>query len=253
MKKIYAFIFIPTAFFVALLLFPASMNKSEIVDGYRSTVQFSSSNMAYSFYLSQFDDVTNNAADIGYAESVRDRIVSLAVSLCEKYGNGGSMQYSPSSLRRQGQFRYSLDMVDGARVGYNTMDDMRNQLKKMSADPSTTGNISCCGFALFCWDTMLSGQSFYGTICSIAVKTHFQDIIEGDGALAYIKQYANLGIYSFIQMIQAISVTPLPCLHLLLESPTPMLKYILVLILVKTQKAPLIQWSMPAQDLMNHG
>lgn len=192
MKKVYAFVFIPIAFFALILFIPTSKSKNEILNGYQSTVQFSSSSMAYSYYLSQFEDVQNNSADIGYANTVRNNIASLAAGLCEKYGNGGSMEYTYTQ-RKQGQFRYSLALSGGKRVGYNTRADMQEQLKRMSTDPNAVGYISCCGFALFCWDTMLLGDSFYTTMCEVAIHTYFQDIIEGDGTLDYIKQHAKPG------------------------------------------------------------
>ena len=126
-------------------------------------------------------------------ETVRGEVTALAAALCEELGNGGSRSGSPPSARRTGQFRYELTMVDQIRKGYGSMEAMGGQLRQMKADPDAVGLVSCCGFALYCWESCLSGPSFYGTVTEIAVKRHFQPFLEGDGTVDYIRDHARPG------------------------------------------------------------
>lgn len=189
MKKVAGVIFIPVLFLFIFSMLPTGASSDEVIEGYQSTTSFASSNSTYLLYMMQFSLAGEGDFDAKYADSIGERIAQLAISLCEELGNGGNTSYSDVSGRAVGQFRYSISSTSD----YSSADALRQNIMAMVEDSSKTSTISCCAFATFCWHTLLTGSSPYGTQCSGTVKSNFQDIIEGDGTIDYIKEHAKPG------------------------------------------------------------
>ena len=189
MKKIAIIAFIPVLLMVILSMMPTGATSDEVIDGYMSTTSFSSSSSSYLLYMMQFSLAAEGGFDEKYAGSTGEKIAQLAVDLCEKLGNGGNESYSDTSGRKTGQFRYSQSSTSD----YSSAEALRQSINEMLADSSQTRSISCCAFATFCWHTMLTGSSPFGTQCTRTVETNFQDIIEGDGTAEYIIEHAKPG------------------------------------------------------------
>ena len=189
MKKIAIIAFIPVLLMVIFSMMPTGATSDEVIDGYMSTTSFSSSSSSYLLYMMQFSLADEGGFDAKYAGSTGEKIAQLAIDLCEKLGNGGNESYSDTSGRKPGQFRYSQSSTSD----YNSAEALRQSINEMLADSSQTRSISCCAFATFCWHTMLTGSSPFGTQCTRTVETNFQDIIEGDGTAEYIIEHAKPG------------------------------------------------------------
>lgn len=189
MKKVAVVLFVPILLMVVFTLMPTGVSSAEVLEGYQSTTSFASSGGSQLLYMMQFNLVKDAEYDAKYAGDIGKQIAQLGIDLCEQLGNGGNSSYSDISGRRVGQFRYSTANVGG----YRTSEILRQNIVAMLSDSSKTCNISCCGFATFCWERLLTGKSPYGTSCTSTIAQNFQDIIEGDGTVQYIMDHAKPG------------------------------------------------------------
>lgn len=201
MKKVAILLFVPVLLMVVFSMMPTGASADEVIAGYQSTTSFSSSGSSHLLYMMQFSLVDDNEYDSQYAGSIGKQIAQLAVDLCEQLGNGGNTSYSDSAGRKVGQFRYSTSNT----VDYSTSEALRQNVMAMLKDSDKTCNISCCGFATFCWERMLTGRSPYGTSCTSTIAENFQDIIEGDGTVQYIIDNAKPGDLLFYTKIKSTS------------------------------------------------
>lgn len=189
MKKIAILLFIPVLLMVVFTLMPTGNSTSDVLEGYQSTTSFARSSSAYLLYMTQFQAASSNNHDEKFAGSIGEKIAAFAVTLCEEFGNGGNVAYSEESGRKVGQFRYSTS----ATADYSSREALLQSIQSLAKDTANTSNISCCAFATFCWDMLLTGNSPYGTGCTSTVANNFQDIIEGDGTAQYIIDNAKPG------------------------------------------------------------
>ena len=197
MKKIARLLFVPVLLMVVFSLMPTGSSTDEVLAGYQSTTSFSASGSSYLLYMMQFRLAKDSDYDAKFASSIGQSISALAVDLCEQLGNGGNTSYSDAGGRKIGQFRYSTSSTGD----YATSNALRSSVVEMLRNPSKTSNISCCAFATFCWEVLLTGNSPYGTGCTTTVAGNFQNIIEGDGTMQYVIDHAKPGDILFYTKI----------------------------------------------------
>lgn len=201
MRKVAIFLFIPVLLMVVFNMMPTGASADEVISGYQSTTSFSSSENSHLLYMMQFNLASDASYDSKYAGSIGKQIAKLAIDLCEQLGNGGNTSYSDFAGRKVGQFRYSTSNT----ADYSTSESLRQNVMAMLKDSSKTCNISCCGFATFCWERLLTGRSPYGTSCTSTIAQNFQDIIEGDGTVQYIMDNAKPGDLLFYTKTESTS------------------------------------------------